>query len=261
MKIATRDGVDLHVRIDGSDHNIHRPLVLSNSLGTDLHLWDSLVARMAATRRIVRYDQRGHGSSAVPPGPYTNVQLAADVIDILDKFEFRKADFCGLSMGGMAGQWLAAHHPERFGRLVFANTAPVMDMDEVWNARIAAVNRGGMTAIVDSVLERWFTPHFRQTDPEAVARIRAMLETTDPAGYAACCAAVRDLDVRTEAARIISPVLVIAGAQDKATPPELGRAIAAAIPQADYVELDTAHLSNIEQPESFEKTVIDFLDR
>lgn len=258
MMIKTRDGVALNVRTDGPDGTL--PLILSNSLGTDLHMWDSLAAKLANTRKVVRYDKRGHGRSEVPAGPYTNAQLAEDVIDIMDALNIEQADFCGISMGGMAGQWLAANRPDRFRRVILANTVPHMDLDEIWNGRIETVNAGGMAAIEDAVLERWFTPAFRAGNDDAVAPILKMVQTVSPAGYTACCAAVRDLDIRSEIKTISIPVLVIAGTHDQATPPEQGRAIAAAIAGAQYLELDAAHLSNIEKPAEFERAVMAFVD-
>ncbi len=261
MKIRTRDGAELHVRIDGTETGRHLPIVLSNSLGTNLHLWDSLAGKLAPSRRIVRYDKRGHGLSDVVPGPYATDMLSMDVIDIMDAAEIERADFCGLSIGGMSGQWLAAHRPARFRRVVIANTVAHMQMNDIWDDRIAAVNSGGMAAVADAVLDRWFTPAFRQSHPDEVKAVRAMLLATDPAGYAACCAAVRDLDVRAEAADITCPVLVIAGSHDLATPAEQGRAIANAIAGAEYLLLDAAHLSSIERPAEFENAVTGFLDR
>ncbi|MHA1190271.1 MAG: alpha/beta fold hydrolase, partial [Alphaproteobacteria bacterium] len=188
MMIKTRDGVELNVRTDG--YGGATPLILSNSLGTDLHLWDSLAAKMATSRKVVRYDKRGHGHSDVPVGPYTNALLSEDVIDIMDALDIERANFCGISMGGMAGQWLAANRPDRFRRVVLASTVPHVDMDEVWNGRIETVNASGMASIEEAVLERWFTPRFRVENPDAVRPIQQMILQTDPAGYTACCAAV-----------------------------------------------------------------------
>ncbi|HEV8257547.1 MAG TPA: 3-oxoadipate enol-lactonase [Casimicrobiaceae bacterium] len=234
-------------------------LVLSNSLGTDLSMWDAQMPALTTRFRVLRYDTRGHGASAVTPGPYTIGELGRDVLRLLDALKIRRAHFCGLSMGGMIGMWLGVHAPDRIGRMVLANTAPKIGTPEMWNQRIDNVRKGGMAAIVDTLLERWFTAAFRARAPEAVARVSAMLTATPAEGYCACCVAVRDMDQRDAIAGIRHPTLVIAGTHDAVTPPAEGRATAERIRGARYVELDAAHLSNIEAADRFTTEAVAFI--
>ena len=250
-------GARFHYRIDGP---AAAPVVmLSNSLGTNLAMWDSQLASLKTRYRLLRYDSRGHGESAVTSGPYTIEQLAGDALALLDALEIERANFCGLSMGGMIGQWLGAHAPRRLGKLVLANTTAKIGSPETYNARIDAVRNGGMVAITDAVLARWFTPAFLTASPTAVARVRAMLDATPPDGYVACCAAIRDMDQRETVGGIGVPTLVIAGTHDVPTPPTDARFLADRIKGARYVELPAAHLSNIEAAPAFTSALIDFI--
>ncbi|TMG94951.1 MAG: 3-oxoadipate enol-lactonase [Betaproteobacteria bacterium] len=250
-------GARFHYRIDGP---AAAPVVmLSNSLGTNLAMWDSQLASLKTRYRLLRYDSRGHGESAVTSGPYTIEQLAGDALALLDALEIERANFCGLSMGGMIGQWLGAHAPRRLGKLVLANTTAKIGSPETYNARIDAVRNGGMVAITDAVLARWFTPAFLTASPIAVARVRAMLDATPPDGYVACCEAIRDMDQRETVGGIGVPTLVIAGTHDVPTPPTDARFLADRIKGARYVELPAAHLSNIEAAPAFTSALIDFI--
>lgn len=234
-------------------------MVLSNSLGTSHGMWDAQLPSLARHFRVLRYDTRGHGASDVPPGPYDMAALGRDVLGLLDTAGIQRASFCGLSLGAMTGMWLAAHAPERVDRLVLCNTSSYMGAPEAWNTRIEAVRRGGMAAITEGVIERWFTPEFRAAEPAAVERIRQMLLTTSPEGYVACTAAVRDMDLRDDLASISAPTLVVSGTRDPATPPEHLRFIADRVQGARLVELPTAHLSNIGAEGAFTRTLMDFL--
>ncbi len=236
-------------------------LVLSNSLGTDLSMWDAQIPAFAQRLRVLRYDTRGHGASTATPGPYSIAQLGRDVLGLLDALGIARAHFCGLSMGGMVGQWLGVNAPERIERLVLCNTAALIGPAELWDKRIAAVREGGMAAIADAVIARWFTEAFVAAHPEAVAPVRRVLEACTPEGYTAACAAVRDMDQREAVAAITVATLVIAGAHDLATPPADGRFLAERIPGARYLELEAAHLSNIEAEERFTEGVLGFLRR
>jgi 3-oxoadipate enol-lactonase len=171
-----------------------------------------------------------------------------------------RVHFCGLSMGGMIGMWLALNAPERLDKLILSNTAAKIGTPEAWNARIEAVQKNGMKSVASAILERWFTAAFRQKAPETMANILKMLEETNPEGYVACSAAVRDFDCREKLSGIRTPTLVIAGAHDPATPPDGGRFLAQQIPSGRYVELDAAHLSNIEAENQFNKELAAFLD-
>ena len=250
-------GARFHYRIDGAADA--PTVVLSNSLGTDLTMWEPQVPELLREFRVLRYDARGHGQSSASPGPYTIEQLARDVLGLMDVAGVERAHFCGLSMGGMAGVWLGIHAGWRVERLVLADTAPRIGPADVWNTRIAKVRAGGMSAIAPAVLERWFTPAFIASRPDAVAPVRAALEQSDPAGYVAACAAVRDMDLRSEVPRITRRTLVITGTHDVVTPPAEARALAAAIPGARYVELPAAHISNIEDAAGFNAALLDFL--
>jgi 3-oxoadipate enol-lactonase len=197
----------------------------------------------------------------VPPGPYTIEQLGTDVIGLLDLLGIERADFCGLSMGGATGMWLGAHAPSRLDRLVLCNTTPWLGPPDVLDARIATVRREGMPALVDGILERWFTPDVRLRNPIAVERIRRSLLETPVAGYVACCEALRDMDQRAGLARIAAPTLVIAGTFDPAPTPAAAREWAATIPNARCMELPAAHLSNVGAAAQFNEEVLAFLTR
>lgn len=235
-------------------------LVFGNSLGTNLAMWDAQAAALADNFRIVRYDSRGHGRSAAPEGDYSIAMLADDLVGLLDHLGISTFSYCGLSKGGMVGQWLGTHHGKRIRRLILCNTSSYMAPAQAWDDRIAAVTSRGMTAIVDGVVDRWFTPEFQQSDPEEVSRVRAMILATPPQGYAGCCAAIRDMDQRESIRSISVPTLVIAGGRDPATPVASGRQIAESIPGARlHVIENAAHLSNIEGRDEFTATIGDFL--
>lgn len=260
--ITTADGCRLNWRWDGPQGDTREDapvLMLSNSLGTNLEMWAPQMDALTRHFRVLRYDARGHGASDAPPGPYDMATLARDALALMDALGLERVRFAGLSMGGMVGQWLGANAPERFSRLVLCNTAAHMGPPEAWDARIAIVREKGMDALVDPVVERWFTEGFRDAHPERVAPIIAMLRATDPEGYAASCAAVRDMDQRDLLPSIRVPTLVIGGSRDPATPIAKSHELVAGISGARLVELDAAHLSNVEQPERFTEALIDFL--
>ncbi len=234
-------------------------LVLSNSLGTNYSMWDPQLAEFKKHFHVLRYDTRGHGQSSVTPGPYSIEQLANDVIALLDAVGLDRVHFCGLSMGGMIGMWLAAHAPDRFKKIVLCNTAAKIGNAETWNVRIEAVQKDGMKPIAAAVVERWFSPAFRRNAPAIIAATQKMLEDANPEGYAACCAAVRDFDYREKLGSIHTPTLVISGTHDPATPPSDGHFLEAHIPGARYAELNAAHLSNIEDHDRFTQVVSAFL--
>jgi 3-oxoadipate enol-lactonase len=257
MPFAEISGGRLHYQFDG---DTEAPvLILSNSLGLDLSMWQRQVAALSLRFRVLRYDSRGQGRSLVTAGPYSIEVLARDVLALLDRLEIQRVDFCGLSLGGMVGMWLAAHEPARVGKLVLANTTALLPPPATWDARIKSVQEGGIITIVDLVIERWFTPAFRESRPLDVESARHALLATSPEGYIACVAAIRDMDLRVELGSIRSRTLVIAGHLDPATPPAMGRTIAEAIDGARFIELLASHLSNIEAPEAFNAAVLDLL--
>ena len=257
MHVAPVAGAHLHYRFDGD--RAAPVVVLSNSLGTTLDMWEPQAAVLAERHCVLRYDTRGHGQSDVPPGPYTIDALGRDVVALLDHLGIARAAFCGLSLGGMTGMWLGVHAPQRITRLVLANTSACMDAPAAMDERIAAVTAGGVAAIAPAVLGRWFTPAFAAREPARVAAVRAMLESSPAAGYVACCHAIRAMDQRAVVTRIAVPTLVVAGTHDPSTPPAAGRFLAGRIPGARYVELPTAHLSNVEAAVEFNAALTAFL--
>jgi len=234
-------------------------LVLSNSLGTTHRMWDSQEVAFTRHFRLLRYDTRGHGQSSVTPGPYTIEKLSWDVVQLLDFLQLERVHFCGLSMGGMIGMFLGAHAANRLHKLVLCNTAAKIGTPETWNARIEAVQRGGMRAVAGAVIERWLTPTYRASHPAETAAALRMLEEADPAGYIACCGAVRDMDQRQSLQNVKVPTLVLAGTHDPVTLPADGQFLAKHIPGASYAEVNAAHLSNIETQEDFNTRVLSFL--
>ena len=250
---------DLRVRYERAGLPDTPVVVFSHSLGADLSMWDPQAAALAARFRVLRYDIRGHGGTAATPGPHTIARLGEDVVRLFDALGVARAHFCGLSIGGLIGMWLGAHAADRIERLVLANTGARIGTHESWNARIERVRQGGMGAVAPAVIERWFTASFRERSPAVVARVRAGLEATPVEGYVGGCTAIRDADLTADLAAIRAPTLVIAGAHDPATTPALGRLVAGAIPGARYVELEAAHLSNLEAAEAFTAAVSSFL--
>ena len=234
-------------------------LVMSHSLGVDLTMWEPQLAALAPHVRILRYDTRGHGGSSVPEGPYTAANLGGDMLALLDALGIQHANFCGLSMGGVVGQWLGIHAQDRIQKLVLADTAAKIGTEEGWNSRIETVLRDGLNSIVPGTLERWFTLPFRAAEPRTIARTAAVLGATSAKGYAGCCAAIRDADFRGSIAQIGVPTLVITGSHDPVTPPADGRFMADSIAGSRYVELAAAHLSNVEAAGAFNEALLAFL--
>jgi 3-oxoadipate enol-lactonase len=234
-------------------------LLLSHSLGTDFTMWDAQLPQLSNSFRVLRYDTRGHGQSEISRGPYDFDKLGRDVLGLADELGIGKFSFCGLSMGGVTGMWLGTNASYRLHKLVLSSTAAKIGNADTWNARIAAVRKGGTKAIAAGTMERWFTAGFREREPQTVERIQKMVESTDPAGFIGCCEALREADFRESIAQIRTPTLVISGTHDAGTTPADGKFIASQIPGARYVELDAAHLSNIEQQEAFTEAVSNFL--
>jgi 3-oxoadipate enol-lactonase len=234
-------------------------VVLSNSLGTNFAMWDSQLPELEKKFRVLGYDTRGHGQSSVTPGPYTIEQLARDALAMLDALKISRVHFCGLSMGGMIGMWLAIHVPGRLHRLVLSSTAPKIGTADTWNTRIDMIRKIGMQAAAPAVIERWLTPDFRARSPQVAAAILHMLENAPQEGYLACCAAVRDFDARESVSSIQTPALVISGTDDPATTPADVRALADGIPGARFLSLPASHLSNVEAPEQFNAALLEFL--
>lgn len=255
--VTLTDGCRLNIRLDGDA--ALPTLVLAHALGSNMDMWAPQVVTLSRYFHVLRYDSRGHGASDTTPTPGSIARLGRDVVELLDLLGLDRVHFAGLSMGGMVGQWLGAHAPHRLSRLVLCNTAAHMPPANAWDARIALVRAQGMGAIVDGVLERWFTTPFRQAQPDAVTPIERVLQATGVEGYASCCVAVRDMDQRPLLSAIPVPTLVVAGTHDLSTPLEKARELTATIPDVRLVELEAAHLSNVEQAEAFNAVLLSFL--
>lgn len=249
----------LHLTVDGPA--AAPVLLLGSSLGTAAAMWEPQVPVLAQRFRVVRYDHLGHGRSAVPSGPYTLDLLGRELLLTLDDLDVQWVHYAGLSLGGMVGMWLATHAPERVRRLALLCTSASLGPPEQWRERAATVRADGLPAIADAVVARWFTPAFAAARPEAIAAHRAMLTATSSAGYAACCEAIAAMDLRPDLGRVAAPTLVIAGADDPATPVEHAREIVGRIPRARLAVVDAAaHLANVEQPEQVCRLLLDHFD-
>lgn len=257
QSFTTDDGCRIAYRFDGPEDG--PVLLLSNSLGTTMEMWDPQMAAFTARFRVLRYDSRGHGQSDSPAGGYSMDRLGRDAVQLLDAVGVAQTDFCGLSKGGMIGQWLGVRAPERIRKLILANTSAYMGPPSGWQSRISGVLAEGMTPLAEASIGRWFTPEFPSQAPRAIAPIRVMLLACDRQGYAGCCAAIRDMDMRAMAPLIRPPVLVIAGTQDPSTSVADGRWLADTVRDGRMVELAAAHLSNVERPDDFAQVVLAFL--
>ncbi len=258
MPFAKAGGVRLFYRLDG---NADKPVVVfAHSLGTDHSLWDRQAEDLLPYFRVLRCDVRGHGASESTPGDYSVAMLAGDVVALASTLGIEKFALCGLSLGGMIGQWLGANQPERLTHLVLANTSAKFPAPEIMESRRQQALATGMHAFADSAMQRGFLPESLAANPAFVASMRSVFLATDPAGYAGCCAAIRDLDQLELLEKIRVPTLVIGGDRDISTPWEgHGDVLASQIPGAKHVVLPAAHLSNLERPRSFSAALLGFL--
>jgi 3-oxoadipate enol-lactonase/4-carboxymuconolactone decarboxylase len=257
MAFITLDQVTLHYSLRGP---VEAPtLVFINSLGSDWRVWDKVANAFVPSYRVLQYDKRGHGLSDAPPAPYRMRDHAADLLNLLNHLQLDSVVLIGISVGGMIAQELALWRPDKVRALVLCDTGARIGSEQSWNERINAVNQHGLESIADTVLARWFTPDF---DSAARAGWRNMLVRTPAQGYAGTCAALRDCDLRDAVGALAKPTLVLCGAVDTSTPPELNQALAAAIPHAHYGEIpNAAHLPCIEQPDATTRLISDFLTR
>jgi 3-oxoadipate enol-lactonase len=252
------DGVGIAYRLDGAD--TAEAVVLINSLGTDLSLWDPQMEELTRHFRVVRYDCRGHGESDVPWIPTSIGRLGADLVALLDHLNVERAHLCGISLGGFTALWVAAYHADRVARAVFANTAARLGSTQSWDERIRAVRAGGMAAISETVVGRFLGAPFRAAHPDVTRRITDMVEATSADGYVAVCAALREADLRDVVSRIRAPSLIIAGELDQSTPLRQSQELHTFIEGSELVVLpDAAHLTNVEQAEKFTPIVTTFL--
>jgi 3-oxoadipate enol-lactonase len=258
MPIANaKDGCPINYQVEGpADAPV---LMLCNSLGTNLHMWDDQAPEWAKHFRLVRYDRRGHGKSGAPKGAYTMDMLGHDALAVADAAGAKKFNWCGLSMGGMVGQWLGANASDRFDKLVLANTTCHLPDPTRFQDRIKAVTRNGVASIADQVIPTWLTEDFRERDPATTQEIRRMFAATPLEGYVGCCEALSKLDQRDLLGRITAPVLIIAGRHDMSTTVEQAEFMRKGIPKANLTLLDAAHLSNVEQSYAFNDALLGFL--
>ncbi len=263
MSKITVNGIGLNVQIDG-DQQADKPwIILSNSLGSNLSMWDGQIPLLSQRYRVLRYDTRGHGASDVPPGHYRLDQLEADVIALMVAHRTDTAAFMGLSMGGMTGMGLALKHPARFSRVVVCDArADGPDaFRKSWDDRAAFIRANGMAALVPSTLERWLTPGFQQQHPDKTQWIGEMVANTDPDGYIGCAMALQQLDYLKDLPKITIPVLYVGGESDVAAMPDVMQPMADATPGARYVPVpNAAHIANVDNPSGFASAISDFLE-
>jgi 3-oxoadipate enol-lactonase len=259
MPFVQIDKVVHYFTVDGAENA--PALVFSNSLGSDHRIWDPVLPYLRESFRIIRYDQRGHGLSDVAPSPYSIGGLVEDLAGLLEGLGIDSAVVCGLSVGGMIAQGLAASHADRVRALVLCDTAMQIGPADMWDQRIAAIQRGGVAVLTEPIMERWFTREFRESRVTEFRGYVNMLERTPLEGYVGTCCAIRDADLRKTAASIEQPTLVLCGDQDLATPPELAGKLAEAIAGADFSLIENAaHITCVEQPELFAGRVLKFLE-
>ena len=259
MPVADINGTQIHYRWDGPEQG--PVLMLSNSLASNLHMWDAQMdALLGAGYRVLRYDSRGMGRSAAPTGPYTIEMLAEDAVALLDHLGLDRVKFCGLSKGGMVGQRLGVAHADRVECLVLCDTAASMAAPGLWEERIEAARSGGMAAVVDATVERWFTPAGRERLAPQVSEVRDMILATPVEGFAGCCQAIAAMDQREDIRAITVPTLVIVGEDDPGTPVSAAELIHANITGSKLVVLpEAAHFANVEQADRFNGALLGFL--
>jgi 3-oxoadipate enol-lactonase/4-carboxymuconolactone decarboxylase len=258
MPFLTVKNARMFYRLEGKPGPL--TLVLSHSIGTDHGMWAPQTGDLIQHFQVLRYDTRGHGASDAPEGEYSVEQLGNDVLTLTDSLGISRFAFCGLSLGGAVGQWLAANAPERIERLILANTGPKVGTRENWEMRIRAVREKGMSAIVDLAMQRFFSGTTLERREPQVESIKSVFLGTSPVGYAGCCAALRDFDASPMLEKISAPTLVITGERDVSTPwAGHGEVLCQKIPRAQSVRLDAAHLSNLDRPHSFSSAVAEFL--
>jgi 3-oxoadipate enol-lactonase len=255
--ISTTDGSRIAYRLDGpADKPV---LLLSNSIGTDLTMWDPQIEPFSKHFRLLRYDSRGHGASDVPAGPYSMDRLGRDAVELLDALNIDRVHFLGLSLGGMVGQWLGVHAPERIDRLILSNTAAYLGPAKQINDRIISVLKADRSETAETFLRNWFPPNLLESGGPIITKTRTVLLATDPQGFAGALAAVRDMDMRRTISLIARPTLVIGGQYDTVTLPSHSELIAATVPGAKLVILPVVHLSNLEAPDLYTRISLEFL--
>jgi len=259
MRMTTLNGIRVH-HDEGGDPD-GSPLVFANSLGTDLRVWDALLPHLPPCHRVIRYDMRGHGLTDAPEGEYWMGDLVADAASLMDSLGIQGATFIGLSIGGVVAQGLAAERPDLVRALVLSNTAAKIGTPDIWAERIAAVRAGGVEALADGTMTRWFSPRFHAERADELAGWRNMLTRTPVAGYVGCCAALAETDLRESTARLTLPTLAVAGSEDGSTPPDLVRETAESIAGARFEIIRGAgHIPCVETPEALGALLTGFLE-
>jgi 3-oxoadipate enol-lactonase len=261
MPLAHVNSTAIYYRLDGTEKG--KVVMLSHSLAADITMWESQIpALVEAGYRVLRYDSRGQGISAVPPGPYSMEVLAEDAVGLMDVLDLEKVHFCGLSMGGMVGQMLGARHPERLTSLTLSSTAAILSPREIWDERIEIVRGSGMKSVVDATINRWFTKSGLDRLPTEIEKVRRVIMNTSVDGYCACCAAIRDMDLRDTLKTISTQVLVLVGEQDPGTPVSAAEYIHGLITSSELKIIpDAAHFVNVEQANAFNDALIKFITR
>ena len=257
MPVFENKDVTLNYATFGDSHN--PTLIFSNSLGTSYHMWQPQIDALQNDYFIVCYDTRGHGKSSAPKGPYSLDELGQDVIDLLDHLNIDKAFFCGISMGGMTGQWLAIHHPNRFHHLMLCNTAAKIGNEAAWTERAQLVREQGLDVIAATAASRWFTEGFINNHPDVVETLSDALASGSSEGYASCCEALAVADTREQLKDIQVPITVLAGIEDPVTTVVDGEYMVEHTPNATLATIDASHISNIEQPDVFNQLVRQYL--
>lgn len=259
MPTIARPGFALNYQLEGAEGA--PTVMLSNSLASALGMWSAQVpALLAAGFRVLRYDTRGHGQSGAPPAPWSIADLAGDALALLDALEIAKVHFCGLSLGGMTGQWLGTHHGDRLHSLTLCATTAFAGPPEVWRDRIAMVEAGGMSAVCEATINRWFTAAGQQAAAAAIDPVRAQILATPVAGYTGCGGAIAVMDQRESITAIRTPTLVMVGADDPSTPVAASEFLQRQIPGAQLVVIpDSMHLFNVERPAEFNHALLAFL--
>jgi len=240
--------------------NVNKPaIIFSNSLGTNYGMWQPQISHFQNDFFVICYDTRGHGASSAPQGPYTLEQLGQDVVNLLDHLNIEKAVFCGISMGGLTGQWLAVYKAKRFNKVIVCNTAAKIGQEEAWNERAALVREQGLQPIASTAAGRWFTEKFIQDNAAAVEKLQNSLAAGSAEGYASCCEALAKADLREQLKDIAVPVLVVAGQQDPVTTVADGQFMINQIKNSALFEINASHISNIECPDEFNQAVQEFI--
>ncbi len=257
MPTFISNNAEIHYQTFG-DHT-QPALIFSNSLGTNFRMWQPQIDALQHDFYIVCYDTRGHGQSSAPQGPYSLDQLGKDVIHLLDHLHIDTAIFCGISMGGLTGQWLAIHHPDRFNHVLVCNTAAKIGQENAWNERAQMVREQGLDSIASTAASRWFTPSFIENHADIVRTLSNNLAAGSPEGYASCCEALSKADLRDELKKIRIPVLVIAGRKDPVTTVADAQYMVNHIKSSALFEIDASHISNIEQPDAFNQALKQFI--